>query len=161
MKTTFSAVLCIAMMIALGVRVDAARRPKIKKREFTPPPAATPPPAPSVDLSRFISVNLDKILAPLEQKTALPRAELAQLRGSFSARFSKASLAERTQFQTAIAVCDALSQAMDERNKAMLNPGASNWPLRGQQLRQNIEQLVARERAAEGQSAVTPTPGRR
>jgi hypothetical protein len=161
MRTTFSAVLCIAMIIALAVRVDAARRPKIKKREFTPPPTPTPPPAPSGDLSRFIDANLDKILGPLEQKTALPRAELAQLRASFSARFSKASLAERTQFQSAIAVCDALAQAMDERDKAMLSPAATDWPLRALQLRQNIEQLAARERAAEGQSAMTPTPGSR
>jgi hypothetical protein len=160
MRTTISSVLCIATMIALGVTVDAVRRPKIKKQEFTPPPTATPPLVPSVDLSRFISANLDKILGPLGQKAALPRVELAQLRASFSVRFSKASLADRPQFQTAIAVCDALSQAMDERDKAMLNPAASDWPLRTLQLRQNIEELAARERATEGQSASTPTPSR-
>jgi len=89
------------------------------------------------------------------------RAELAQLRASFASRFSKASLVERPQFQTALAVCDALSQAMDERDKAMLNPAASNWPQRSAQLRQNIEQVVANERVAEGQSGAAPTPGRR
>jgi hypothetical protein len=149
MRPTLTAVVCIATLVVVGVSADAARRPKIKKREFTPPPTATPPPAPSVDLSRFIGAHLDKILGPLEQKMALPRAELAQLRSSFSARFSKASLADRTQFQTAIAVCDALAQAMDERDKAMLNPAVTDWPLRALQLRQNIEQLAARERAAE------------
>ena len=91
-------------------------------------------------------------------KVPLPRAELAQLRVSFATRFSKASLAERAQFQAALAVCDAISQAMDERNTAMLNPAASNWAQRSAQLRQNIEKLVADERAVE--ASVTPAPGR-
>ena len=112
-----------------------------------------------LSLSRFVGANLDKVLGPLDVKFPAPRAELAQLRASFANRFSKASLAERPQFQAALAVCDALSQAMDARDKAMLNPAASNWTQQSAELRQNIEQLLADERAAEG-GGTTPTPGR-
>ena len=111
-----------------------------------------------MDLSRFVGANLDKILGSLEVKVPLPRAELAQLRVSFATRFSKASLAERAQFQAALGVCDAISQAMDERNTAMLNPAASNWAQCSGQLRQNIEKLVVDQRAIE--ASVTPAPGR-
>ncbi len=100
-----------------------------------------------------MSTNLDKILGPLDQNLPMPRAELAQLRTSFSSRFSKATLAERPQFQAAISVCDAISQAMNERDKSMLNPAAVNWTARSVQLRANIEQLMANEKAAEIPSA--------
>lgn len=84
----------------------------------------------------------------------MSRAELVPL-VSFATRFSKASLAERAQFQAALVVCDALSKAMDERNQATLNPAASNWPQRSAQLRQNIEKLLADQRAVEASA----TPG--
>jgi hypothetical protein len=87
----------------------------------------------------------------------MPRAELAQLRASFAGRFSQASLSEHAQFQTALAVCDALLKAMDERDKAALNPAASNWSQRSAQLSQNIQQLMESEKAAENG---TTTPAR-
>jgi hypothetical protein len=162
MKTTLRSLVYLITIAAFAVTAPSVWSARAKKRkQFIPPPTPTPPGAPSTDLSSFVGANLDKILGPLEVKVPLPRAELAQLRASFASRFSKASLAERPQFQTALAVCDALSQAMDERDKAILNPAASNWPQRSAQLRQNIEQVVANERAAEGQSGAAPTPGGR
>jgi hypothetical protein len=128
----------------------AAKPPKSKKKPaYTPPPTPTPPPAPSVDLSKFVGTNMDKLLGPLEVKAPLPRAELAQLRASFAERFGKASLAERNQFQAALNVCDGLTQLMNEREKAALNPAAANWPVRSVQLKQWIGQLMAQEKAAE------------
>jgi hypothetical protein len=155
MKRTLRYLVYLVALAAVVISVpDAfAARPK-KKAAYTPPPAPTPTPAPSVDLAKFAGANLDKILGPLDAKTPMPRAELAQIRASISARFSKASLAERPQFQAALAVCDALNQAMDERNKAMLNPAAANWTARSVQLRAKIEQLMANEKAAE----VPPSP---
>jgi hypothetical protein len=146
MKTVIS-LICIGMLLAVNGTTEAAK-PR-KKAAYTPPPAPTPTPAPSVDLAKFAGANLDKILGPLDAKIPMPRAELAQIRASISARFSKATLAERPQFQAALAVCDALNQAMDERNKAILNPAAANWTVRSVQLRANIEQLMTNEKAAE------------
>jgi hypothetical protein len=153
MKTAIRSLAYLIVIVSLATIAPpawSARRPKKPKPQYTPPPAPTPTPAPSTDLSSFVGANLDKILGPLEVKSPSPRAELAQLRASFANRFSKASLAERPQFQAALSVCDALSQAMDARDRAMLNPAASNWAQQSAQLRQNIEQLLANERVAEG-----------
>ena len=92
---------------------------------------------------------MDKILGTLDVKAPLPRAELAQLRASFAERFGKANLVERTRFQAALNVCDGITQIMNERDKAMLNPAAANWPVRSVQLKQWIDQLMAQEKAAE------------
>jgi hypothetical protein len=148
MKTTITSLACLTVIAACTVTADAAK-PK-KKKEFTPPPTATPAGAPSADLGRFISTNLDKILGPLDPTIQMPKAELTQLRASFSARFAKASLAERTQYQAAIAVCDALSQAMTERGSAT---SQAAWTQRSAQLRANIQQLMDREKAAESGAA--------
>jgi BMFP domain-containing protein YqiC len=109
-----------------------------------------------VELSKFISANLEKILGPLEVKAPLPRAELAQIRSSISSQLSKANLVQRPQFQAALKVTDALSQAMDERTRGMANPAAANWAQRSAEIRQNIEALMAQEKAAE----VPATPAR-
>ena len=92
---------------------------------------------------------MDKILGTLDVKAPLPRAELAQLRASFAERFGKANLVERTRFQAALNVCDGITQIMNEREKAALNPAAANWPVRSVQLKQWIDQLMAQEKAAE------------
>src|SRR4029077_7194289 len=99
---------------------------------------------------RLFSANLEKILGPLDPNVPMPKAELTQLRASFSDRFAKASLAERSQYQAAIAVCDAISQAITERGAATSQPA---WAQRSAQLRANIDQLMAREKAAETTTA--------
>ena len=149
MKTLIHLLLCIATIFSLSATADAAGRPK-KKKIVLVTPSATPGPASAADLSRFMSTNLDRILGPLDQKVELPRAELAQIRASFATGFSKASLADRQKFQTGLAVCDALSQAMDERNKATVMKASATWPQQAAQLRQKIDQLAAQQRAAEG-----------
>jgi hypothetical protein len=84
---------------------------------------AQPPPigsrAPSVELGEFGAVHLDKILAPLDQPIRLPRNEVAQLRESFTDRSSKAPANEKPAYQAAVAVCNAISQSMDERERAI------------------------------------------
>src|SRR5205814_1581321 len=85
--------LCFAAIAAFNSTAEAAK-PK-KKKEYTPPPTATPAGAPSADLGRFVSTHLEKILGPLDPSIQMPKAELTQLRASFSDRFAKASLAER------------------------------------------------------------------
>ena len=152
MKPLLSLIL-IFSFLALAAPSDAAWEPKKSKKKgrpaYTPPPTPTPTPAPSVELSKFISTNLEKILGPLEVKTPMPHPELAQIRNSISSQLSRANLAQRPQFQAALKVCDALGQAMDERNRASLNPAAANWAQRGPQIRQNIEQLMAQVKASE------------
>ena len=45
---------------------------------------------------------------------------------------------------------------MDERTRGMANPAAANWAQRSVEIRQNIEALMAQEKAAE----VPATPAR-
>ncbi len=73
---------------------------------------------PSLALSRFGGAYLDKILAPIDQNVPLPRNELLQLRESFVSWIAKAPPNEQPAWRGAIAVCDALNNAMDEREKA-------------------------------------------
>lgn len=81
---------------------------------------------PSVALSRFGGAHLDQILAPIDQNVPLPRNELMQLRGSFLEWKAKAPPNEQSAWQVAVAVCDALNSAMDEREKARANLESSS-----------------------------------
>jgi hypothetical protein len=158
MKTKIALLLLLAVIVAIpATSRDAWARSKKKKKEFVPSPTPTPPGAPSGDLSNFVSTQGDKIFAPLEQKIVMPRTELAQLRNSFAQRFARASLAERNQFQAALTICDALTQVMNERDKAVLAP-SGNWPARSAQLRQYIDQLIARERETESRAPSAASP---
>ena len=127
---------------------------KKKKAAYTPPPTPTPPPAPSADLSKFISTHAEKIFAPYDPQSVskMPKAELAQLRTSFSERFGKANLADRKQYQLALSVCDGLTQVMAEKSSPT---SVAGWAQRSAQLRQWIDQLMAQEKASET-SAPTP-----
>jgi hypothetical protein len=161
MKTKIALFLVLALIAALPATSHNTwgRSKKKKKTEFVPAPTPTPPGPPSGDLSNFVSTQGNKIFAPLEQRVAMPRAELAQLRDSFAQRFTRASLGERNQFQAALTICDALAQVMNERDKAVLTP-SGNWNARSAQLRQYIDQLIARERELESQTAPAASPTR-
>jgi len=82
--------------------------------------------APSVELGEFGAAHLDKILAPLDQQVGLPRNEIAQLRESFTDRWSKAPANEKLAYQAAVVVCRAISQSMDEREKAISSVQSSS-----------------------------------
>jgi hypothetical protein len=73
---------------------------------------------PSLALSRFGQAHLDQILGPVDQNVNLPRNELMQLRASFNLWMSKAPPNEQPAWRVALGVCDALNNAMDEREKA-------------------------------------------
>jgi len=101
------------------------RKPGPPAQQPAAPPTAERQP-PSVRLSQFTAAHLDRIVGPLDAGITLPRAELAQLRATLTADLAGASEAEKAQYQTAIALCDAVSQAMDEREKATSNAQASS-----------------------------------
>jgi hypothetical protein len=155
MKRTAPALICLitaALMMTPVPNASAKKPPKSKARPaFTPPPSPTPPPAPSVDLSKFVSTNGDKIFGAYSPQVPMPKAELAQMKASFSARFGKAGLADRQQYQYAMAVCDGLAQVMAEKTSAA--PAA--WTQRSAQLKAWIDQLMAQEKAAE---SAAPAP---
>ena len=158
MKTKIAILLCLAFAtLPIGSHTAWARSKKKKKEAFVPAPTPTPPGAPSGDLSSFVAANGEKIFAPLDQKVVMPRAELTQLRNSFAQRFTRASLAERNQFQAALSICDALTQVMNEREKTVLAP-SGNWTQRSAQLRQYIDQLIAKEREMEMQTMPAASP---
>ena len=79
------------------------------------------------------------------------------MRNGFAQRFTRASLGERTQFQASLTICDALTQVMNERDQALLSP-SGNWPARAAQLRQYIDQLIAREREMEPLATPATSP---
>jgi hypothetical protein len=81
----------------------------------TPVLAGEPP---SVALTRFGQAHLDQILAPIDQNINPPRNELMQLRKSFSVWMSKAPPNEQPAWRVALSVCDALNNAINEREKA-------------------------------------------
>ena len=81
---------------------------------------------PSLALSRFGAAHLDEILAPIDQNLNLPRNELMQLRESFSAWMAKAPPNELPAWRVALSVCDALNNAMDERERARSNLDGSS-----------------------------------
>jgi hypothetical protein len=70
--------------------------------------------------------NLDNILAPLDQRVPLPRAELSQLRENLLDQSAKAPDPQKPAYRSAIAVCDAIGSAMDEREKAIASLRSSD-----------------------------------
>jgi hypothetical protein len=81
---------------------------------------------PSLALSRFGQAHLDQILSPIDQNVNLPRNELMQMRESFMMWMAKAPPNEQQAWRTAIGVCDALNNAMDEREKARASLAGSS-----------------------------------
>jgi hypothetical protein len=121
MKTAVATSLVIIALIAPAV----VGKPHKGGGKPSPPQQQAPPPAPagsqppSARLSQFTTAHLDAILSPLDQRPALPRTELSQLRAAFADESAKGPEAAREQFTTAIAVCDALNATMDEREQAV------------------------------------------
>jgi hypothetical protein len=82
-------------------------------------PAPKPPHKPSDVLSVFFRNQLDRILSPIDHPIPLPRTRITQLREQFANQWSKAPEAKKPMYEAAVAVCDAVSYAMDEREKAI------------------------------------------
>jgi hypothetical protein len=79
-----------------------------------------------VELGEFGAAFLDRILAPLDQRVDQPRSLLIQLQESFKDRRSKAPSNEQPAYQAAVVVCNAISQAMNERDQAVSSMQASS-----------------------------------
>src|SRR5947207_4164013 len=78
-----------------------------------------PPQKPSDLLSLFFHNHLDRILSPIGQPrpVPLPRARVTEVREQFANQCSKAPEPKKPMYQAAVAVCDAISAAMDQREK--------------------------------------------
>ena len=96
-------------------------------------PAAKSPP-PSKQIEPFLEPALNAILAPLGENPQMPRIPVEKLRASLGAGVVTAKTpAQQRIYQCAIAVCDALTNGMDERAQAKaaaissgLSPSLSN-----------------------------------
>jgi hypothetical protein len=176
-----------------------------------PPPQKPAPHKPSDLLRSFFHDHLDQILSPIDQSVPLPRTRVTDLRARFADHWAKAPEPKKPIFEAAVRVCDAVSSAMDEREKAIASLQGSaavhgpsdlgahrldlptrggigtailvdehiarerheeenrkeearqndnflttqlktQWTQRAIQLRQQIDQLYARERQAEGEA---------
>jgi len=155
-----------------------------------PPPANQPlaPNAlPSSVLQPWLYWRLNNLLAPLDRPGLKHAEAAADLKGAIADAASKAPLEKKAAFQAAIALCNVLCQAADERQQAVANlqgAGAAQssssrrlgskkdkktdnaffaraaenqWLQRSAQLRQQISQFYARERAIEAQIAAPPS----
>jgi len=123
MKSAVATSLIIIALVApaiAGKKHKGGGKPPPPLQQQQAPPAPAAPQPPSAHLSQFTAAHLDAILSPIDQRPALPRTELSQLRAAFADSSAKAPDAEREQFTTAIAVlCNALNTAMDERERAL------------------------------------------
>jgi hypothetical protein len=119
MKTFPLAILGLSLLLSLGT-LPAQAKGKGKPK----PPAAVIAPnaeAPAEALAPYIN-NLDELLA-LERNVKPPRkllfdqapGRLVTLRAQFIEVRDKAPEAEREKFNAAVATCDALTRALDER----------------------------------------------
>jgi hypothetical protein len=101
--------------------------PQKKPAASAPAPAATPapPPAsapPSAQLQYFFDIHLNDILGPIDAKIPpLPTNQLTQLKENLKDGLAAAPDARKPIYQAAIGVCDALDQAMTEREKHAVN----------------------------------------
>ena len=83
------------------------------------PPTVNPEAMPSVSLQPFLNTHLDKILAPLGQP-AFVQAELVEdMKDIYTGALSAATEAHKPAYQMAGAVCDALTNAIEQRQKAV------------------------------------------
>jgi hypothetical protein len=119
----FIAIALVAPALA-GKPHKGGGKPRPQQQQAPPQPAGPQPP--SARLSQFTAAHLDHILASLDQQIQLPRTELAQLRESFVDQWTKAPQTDKAAYQAAVAVCDALSSAMAERDKAIADSQPSN-----------------------------------
>src|ERR1700747_95053 len=92
----------------------ATRKPAQRQSQEQP---QMQPHKPSDLLSMFFRNNLDRILSPIDHLVPLPRARVTALRGQFIDQGSKASEPKKPMYDAAIAACNAVSAAMDEREK--------------------------------------------
>jgi len=89
-----------------------------KSPSHAPAPAAKSPP-PSKQIEPFLEPALNAILAPLGENPQMPRIPVEKLRASLGAGVVTAKTpAQQRIYQCAIAVCDALTNGMDERAQA-------------------------------------------
>ncbi len=83
-----------------------------------PPVTINPDAAPSLSLQPFMDAHLDKILAPLGTRAFAQSDLVAGVRDGYAKALPTATDARKPAYQLAIAVCDAMINAIAERQKA-------------------------------------------
>jgi len=106
-----------------GDRVSAVRLSREDPDKTAETPATNAPaiksPPPSKQIEPFLEPSLNAILAPLGENPQMPRIPVEKLRAALGAGVVTAKTPAQQQiYQCAIAVCDALTNGMDERAQA-------------------------------------------
>lgn len=125
MKLTLATSVVVLALLAPALAGKPHKHAEKPAQQAPPPPAPAGLQPPSARLSQFTAAHLDAILAPIDQRPALPRTELSQLRAALTDEAARAPEAQKDQFTTALAVCDALNSAMDEREQAVASAAGS------------------------------------
>ena len=83
------------------------------------PPTINPDAAPSLGLQPFLNDHLDKILVPLGTAAFAQPDLVAGVRDTYAKALPTAAAARKPAYQLAVAVCDAMINAIAERQKAV------------------------------------------
>ena len=120
----------------LVIAVPAAKKKKTKHAPDWVPPTATPAPEPSslpaeaapvidsaappsVSLQPFLDTHLDKILTPLGSSAFAQSELITGMRANYAQGFVAASDARKSAYRSAVILCNAMTDAIGERQKAV------------------------------------------
>lgn len=125
MNTRYFRLVVIVLGFGTFFPVHAARKEKSKGSAAAGESHANSG-MPSAKIEPLLEPALDAILAPLEKDPGMPRVEVEKLRSSFAGGEIKANTPGlKRVYQNAMAVCSALTKAMDDRATAKSNALAS------------------------------------
>lgn len=83
------------------------------------PPAINPDAVPSASLQPFLNTHLDKILAPLGTPAFAQGDVLTSMKSDYARALTATPEVRRPAYQLAVAVCESLANAIEERRKAV------------------------------------------
>lgn len=131
MKSSSRFFLLFAILLCAGVSAMGKPKPKPKAPEPAPTEVPSDPANPTQALSFYIN-NLDQLLA-LQRKVARndepiyeqAAQRMVTLRAGFAAEREKADAAGQKKFDAAMATCDLLARALNERQAVLADIASS------------------------------------
>jgi hypothetical protein len=150
---------CVVLTAFCAATAHAGRRGPANRNQQAPQSPPTPAPAiinpaeaPSVNLTRFLSAHLAAladISAAAQPASVAYRTDLTLLHAAFQVQGASATPDQKSTHESALRVCDILTAAVDERDKAAANL-ASSQQVPGAQDVKDVRVSTARARRGYG-----------
>ncbi|MEI6715149.1 MAG: hypothetical protein WCO60_15425 [Verrucomicrobiota bacterium] len=119
-KTTGIGCFSAFILAAFPCSVQAEKhKPEHTPAKSQPAEAAKPDNKPSTRLSKFLDKHLNEVLAPSNAVGFKHPEQISELRESFADSLAKAEESQKPAYRAAIAVCAALSNAVDVRQQIL------------------------------------------